>query len=139
MANLFDNFSKNDSLEVAQLIINDYNEHYLKFIDDYEKVIKSTHKILEEYRQEQKDFYKEELPQISETLKERVVDDDMQKEWLTHLEQSMQRSFQLSEGFVVGYMEKNKEVLDSVTSFRKELDRKLVDIYGVEIERENNK
>ena len=63
--------------------------------------------MLSDFRDEQKEFYEEILPQVSEKLnQEEIIDNEMKKRWLTQFKANMDRSFSLTETLINNYTTK---------------------------------
>ena len=64
----------------------DYEKHYMELVRKYSTEITMIAKMLSDFRDEQKEFYEEILPQVSEKLnQEEIIDNEMKKRWLTQL------------------------------------------------------
>jgi sll1239 protein len=107
--NCFDEF--NDILpkrkEPSIQALYDYEKHYMELVRKYSKEINMIAEMLSDFRDEQKEFYEEILPQVSEKLnQEEIIDNEMKKRWLTQFKANMDRSFSLTETLINNYTTK---------------------------------
>lgn len=85
----------------------DYEKHYMELVRKYSKEINMIAEMLSDFRDEQKEFYEEILPQVSEKLnQEEIIDNEMKKRWLTQFKANMDRSFSLTETLINNYTTK---------------------------------
>lgn len=85
----------------------DYEKHYMELVRRYSTEITMIAKMLSDFRDEQKEFYEEILPQVSEKLnQEEIIDNEMKKRWLTQFKANMDRSFSLTETLINNYTTK---------------------------------
>jgi len=85
----------------------DYEKHYMELVRKYSTEITMIAKMLSDFRDEQKEFYEEILPQVSEKLnQEEIIDNEMKKRWLTQFKANMDRSFYLTETLINNYTTK---------------------------------
>ena len=88
-------------------ILYDYEKHYMELVRKYSTEITMIAKMLSDFRDEQKEFYEEILPQVSEKLnQEEIIDNEMKKRWLTQFKTNMDRSFSLTETLINNYTTK---------------------------------
>jgi len=88
-------------------ILYDYEKHYMELVRKYSTEITMIAKMLSDFRDEQKEFYEEILPQVSEKLnQEEIIDNEMKKRWLTQFKANMDRSFSLTETLINNYTTK---------------------------------
>ena len=88
-------------------ILYDYEKHYMELVRKYSKEINMIAEMLSDFRDEQKEFYEEILPQVSEKLnQEEIIDNEMKKRWLTQFKANMDRSFSLTETLINNYTTK---------------------------------
>ena len=87
-------------------VLYDYEKHYLELIKEHSEEIEFIEDLLHRFREEQKTFFQECLPDISRKLDEESIDTDMKREWLKRLESNMDRSFSLSEMLITEYTTK---------------------------------
>lgn len=80
----------------------------MELVREYAPEISLIGNMLRDLREEQKNFYGEILPEISDKLsKEPGIDADVKKLWLDRLASNMERSFGLSETLVNNYATKS--------------------------------
>lgn len=85
----------------------DYEKHYMELVKKYSTEITMIAKMLSDFRDEQKEFYEEILPQVSEKLnQEEIIDNEMKKRWLIQFKANMDRSFSLTETLINNYTTK---------------------------------
>lgn len=85
----------------------DYEKHYMELVRKYSTEITMIAKMLSDFRDEQKEFYEEILPQVSEKLnQEEIIDNEIKKRWLTQFKANMDRSFSLTETLINNYTTK---------------------------------
>ena len=88
-------------------ILYDYEKNYKELVRKYSTEITMIAKMLSDFRDEQKEFYEEILPQVSEKLnQEEIIDNEMKKRWLTQFKANMDRSFSLTETLINNYTTK---------------------------------
>ena len=88
-------------------VLYDYEKHYMELVRKYSKEINMIAEMLSDFRDEQKEFYEEILPQVSEKLnQEEIIDNEMKKRWLTQFKANMDRSFSLTETLINNYTTK---------------------------------
>ena len=79
----------------------------MEIVRKYSTEITMIAKMLSDFRDEQKEFYEEILPQVSEKLnQEEIIDNEMKKRWLTQFKANMDRSFSLTETLINNYTTK---------------------------------
>ena len=79
----------------------------MELVRKYSTEITMIAKMLSDFRDEQKEFYEEILPQVSEKLnQEEIIDNEMKKRWLTQFKANMDRSFSLTETLINNYTTK---------------------------------
>lgn len=84
----------------------EYEKHYMKLVAEYKEEISFIEKMLSDYRQEQVQFFKEDLPAIKQKLENEHVDEAMESVWLKRLADNMERSFNISEKLITNYSTK---------------------------------
>ena len=88
-------------------ILYDYEKHYMELVRKYSTEITMIAKMLSDFRDEQKEFYEEILPQVSEKLnQEEIIDNEMKKRWLTQFKANMDWIFSLTETLINNYTTK---------------------------------
>ncbi|MBR4903891.1 MAG: hypothetical protein IKZ53_04405 [Selenomonadaceae bacterium] len=102
MGNLFDNFKKNKPkhFEPTAQMLYDYEEHYMRLVKSYRHEIEFINDLHTTHTQEVKNFYANDLPAIQRKLAAEPIADDVRCEWLKHLEQHMNKSFDMSGHFI---------------------------------------
>ncbi len=114
----------NSSLENRLKIYYEYEKHYLDVLKDYKEEIKFASALLEDVRKERANFFSEKLKEVSDTLKETGVDDNVRCQWIKELVKSytgsLDVSSQLAEEHIVETVNeiKNKET-EIVKQFKK--------------------
>ena len=94
--------------ETSIQVLYDYEKHYMELVRKYSPEISMIADMLRDFRNEQKRFYEEELPEISAKLNQDVgIDDEMRKIWLNRLMTNMDSSFRLSETLINDYVTKS--------------------------------
>ena len=102
MANLFDNFKKNKPkhFEPTAQMLYDYEEHYMRLVKNFRHEIEFISGLHSEHEREVKNFYANDLPAIIKKLEAEPITDEVRREWLKHLEQHMNKSFEMSGHFI---------------------------------------
>jgi len=98
----FDKFRRNSPVRsdpTAQMLF-DYEEHYMRLVKSYRGEIEFINDMHTTHTQEVKNFYANDLPTIIKKLEAEPIADDVRREWLKHLEQHMNKSFDLSGHFI---------------------------------------
>ena len=78
----------------------DYEEHYMRLVKNYRHEIEFINQIHAAHTQEVKNFYEKDLPAIQKKLESEPIDDEVRREWLKHLENHMNKSFEMSGHFI---------------------------------------
>ena len=102
MSTLFDSFKKNKPRHTdttAQMIF-DYEEHYMRLVKSYRHEIEFINDLHAAHTQEVKNFYANDLPAIVKKLSAEPIADDVRQDWLKHLEQHINKSFDMSGHFI---------------------------------------
>ncbi|MDE6034796.1 MAG: hypothetical protein K2G36_02685 [Ruminococcus sp.] len=87
-----------------------YEEHYMKLLKKYLNEINEIEEMMRNLRKERQDFYMKQLPAIKKAMVEDdVLSADCKAQWLTELQNNMERSFQISESLIQHYITKNLE------------------------------
>lgn len=119
--NVFDVF--NDISPIKQeptlQVLYDYEKHYMELIKQHKDEIEFIEKILKDYRQENIDFFNNQLSKISQKLDAEHIDKDMKNAWLKRLEENMNRSFAISEKLITDYTTKKLD------EFKNKINEKL--------------
>ena len=98
----FDKFHRKTSAHsdtTAQMLY-DYEKHYMELIKRYRHEIEFINDLHTTHTQEVKNFYANDLPAIQKKLAAEPITDDVRREWLKHLEQHMNNSFDMSGHFI---------------------------------------
>lgn len=85
-------------------ILYDYEKHYMELVRKYNSEITMIANMLSDFRSEQKQFYKEILPQVIDKLnQDEGIDNKMKEIWLKQFTENMDRSFFLTETLINNY------------------------------------
>ena len=99
---VFDKFNRGKpqhSDTTAQMLF-DYEEHYMRLVKSFQHEIEFISGLHSEHEREVKNFYANDLPAIIKKLEAEPITDDVRREWLKHLEQHMNKSFDMSGHFI---------------------------------------
>ena len=117
MADLFSQFKRvtpeNRNLTADTLLA--YEEAYMKLLKNYAAEIQAIEQMMEQLRKERESFYLQKLPQIKERMLQEEIDGAVLNEWLTELQENMERSFRISESLIQHY------VTDNLAEFNRKL------------------
>lgn len=86
-----------------------YERAHLRLLKDYKEEIQLIEHMMEQLRQERKDFYLEELPKIKAAMTEHNVSEAYQEEWFLEIQRNMELSFHISELLIQHYVTDNLE------------------------------
>ncbi len=75
----------------------DYQKFYMELLESHKGEIDFIEEKLKDLRSEQVAFFDTKLSEISKKLDEESIDTESKNEWLKHLEENMQKSFEFSE------------------------------------------
>ncbi|MBP5575528.1 MAG: hypothetical protein J6X67_02010 [Treponema sp.] len=75
----------------------DYQKFYMELVESHKEEIDFIEEKLKDLRSEQVAFFDTKLSEISKKLDEESIDTVSKTEWLKHLEENMQKSFEFSE------------------------------------------
>ena len=92
----------------------EYEKHYLELIKEYKEEIKFAANIQEDLRKERTKFFSESLKEVSHTLKDSQVDNEIASVWLKELVESYTKSLDLSSGLI------EEHTLDMIGEIKKE-------------------
>ena len=98
----FDKFRRNSparSDSTAQMLF-DYEEHYMRLVKSYRHEIEFINDLQTTHTKEVKNFYANDLPAIIKKLEAEPIADDVRREWLKHLEEHINKSFDMSGHFI---------------------------------------
>ena len=124
MAKEIDAFSMFDDIlpdkqEPSVQVLYEYEQHYMDLIRRYKEEILFIENILKNYRAEQVNFFKEQIPAINQKLNIEHINTEMKKLWLKRLEENMNRSFNISEQLITNYTTKK------ISEFKEAVNEKL--------------
>ena len=102
-------------------MIYDYEEHYMRLVKNYRHEIEFINDLHTTHTQEVKNFYANDLPAIIKKLESEPISDDVRREWLKHLEQHMNKSFDMS-GHFIGVLT-TKKVEEFNVALREKISR----------------
>ncbi|MBQ7630909.1 MAG: hypothetical protein IJS81_11990 [Selenomonadaceae bacterium] len=101
MGNVFDKFKKAPkNADPTIQILYDYEKHYMDLVKSYRREIEFINQLHASHTQEVKNFYEKDLPAIQKKLASEPIDDEVRREWLKHLENHMNKSFEMSGHFI---------------------------------------
>ena len=102
MGNIFDRFGggKPRHSDTTAEMLMDYEEHYMRLVKSYHHEIEFINDLHTTHTQEVKNFYANDLPAIIKKLEAEPIADDVRREWLKHLEEHMNKSFDMSGHFI---------------------------------------
>ncbi|MBR2773590.1 MAG: hypothetical protein IKD73_01210 [Selenomonadaceae bacterium] len=98
----FDKFRRNSTAHsdsTAQMLF-DYEEHYMRLVKSYRHEIEFINDLQTTHTKEVKNFYANDLPAIIKKLEAEPIADDVRREWLKHLEEHINKSFDMSGHFI---------------------------------------
>ena len=82
-------------------------ERFMKLLRVYRTDIEEIENMMKALRTEREQFYLKQLPEIRKELEMDEVAPEIRAEWLTVLQQNMEKSFQISEKLISHYVTKN--------------------------------
>ena len=97
-------------------VLYDYEKHYMELIRQYKNEIVFIENMLKDYRQENIDFFNNQLSKISQKLDAEHIDKDMKNAWLKRLEENMNRSFAISEKLITDYTTKKLDEFKTIAN-----------------------
>lgn len=97
-------------------VLYDYEKHYMELIRQHKHEIIFIENMLRDYRQENIDFFNNQLSQISQKLDAEHIDKDMKNAWLKRLEENMNRSFAISEKLITDYTTKKLDEFKTIAN-----------------------
>lgn len=98
----------------------EYEKHYMELLAKHKDEIQFIEDLISQIRVEQTDFWTKTFIDISTVLNDAHIDNDVKTIWLKHIEENMQRSFEMSMKLADNYMVKNLEQFK--TALRKKLN-----------------
>ena len=97
-------------------VLYDYEKHYMELIKQHKNEIIFIENMLKDYRQENIDFFNNQLSKISQKLDAEHIDKDMKNAWLKRLEENMNRSFAISEKLITDYTTKKLDEFKTIAN-----------------------
>lgn len=97
-------------------VLYDYEKHYMELIRQHKNEIIFIENMLKDYRQENIDFFNNQLSKISQKLDAEHIDKDMKNAWLKRLEENMNRSFAISEKLITDYTTKKLDEFKTIAN-----------------------
>lgn len=97
-------------------VLYDYEKHYMELIRQHKNEIVFIENMLKDYRQENIDFFNNQLSRISQKLDAEHIDKDMKNAWLKRLEENMNRSFAISEKLITDYTTKKLDEFKTIAN-----------------------
>lgn len=97
-------------------VLYDYEKHYMELIRQHKNEIIFIENMLKDYRQENIDFFNNQLSRISQKLDAEHIDKDMKNAWLKRLEENMNRSFAISEKLITDYTTKKLDEFKTIAN-----------------------
>ena len=97
-------------------VLYDYEKHYMELIRQHKNEIIFIENMLKDYRQENIDFFNNQLSKISQKLDAEHIDKDMKNAWLKRLEENMNRSFAVSEKLITDYTTKKLDEFKTIAN-----------------------
>ncbi|EMV0255480.1 TPA: nickel transporter [Vibrio cholerae] len=95
-------------------VLYNFEKSYLELVKEYKEEIKFASTLQEDLRKERSKFFSETLKEVSHTLSESQVDDDVASKWLKELVDSYTKSLDLSSGLI------EEHTLDTIGKIRSE-------------------
>ncbi|GHX36609.1 hypothetical protein VCSRO158_1561 [Vibrio cholerae] len=95
-------------------VLYNFEKNYLELVKEYKEEIKFASTLQEDLRKERSKFFSETLKEVSHTLSESQVDDDVASKWLKELVDSYTKSLDLSSSLI------EEHTLDTIGKIRSE-------------------
>jgi len=89
-----------NSLKAKLSVLFEYEKNYLELVKEFKEEIKFASSIQEDLRKERAKFFSETLKEVSSTLTESQVEDEVASQWLKELVNSYTKSLDLSGGLI---------------------------------------
>lgn len=89
-----------NSLKAKLSVLFEYEKNYLQLVKEFKEEIKFASGIQEDLRKERAKFFSETLKEVSSTLMESQVEDEVASQWLKELVNSYTKSLDLSGGLI---------------------------------------
>lgn len=100
---VFDKLSVAKKIPEADNLLAYYKIHS-ELCRQYHAEIEYVHRLLKELREERTDFFQNKIPEICQTLKDELIEQDAINSWITQLKNDMDRSFMASEEFLNNFI-----------------------------------
>lgn len=97
-------------------VLYDYEKHYMELIRQHKNEIIFIENMLKDYRQENINFFNNQLSRISQKLDAEYINKDMKNAWLKRLEENMNRSFAISEKLITDYTTKKLDEFKTIAN-----------------------
>ena len=95
-------------------VLYNYEKNYLELVKTYKEEIKFASTLQEDLRKERSKFFSETLKEVSKTLSESQVDNEVASKWLKELVDSYTKSLNLSSNLI------EEHTLDTIGTIRSE-------------------
>ena len=89
-----------NSLKAKLSVLFEYEKNYLELVKEFKEEIKFASGIQEDLRKERAKFFSETLKEVSSTLTQSQVEDEVASQWLKELVNSYTKSLDLSGGLI---------------------------------------
>lgn len=89
-----------NNLKAKLAVLFEYEKNYLELVQEFKEEIKFASTIQEDLRKERAKFFSETLKDVSSTLSESQVDNEVASKWLKELVSSYTKSLDLSSGLI---------------------------------------
>lgn len=120
MGDLFEKFGANAEVSNRNQTINELakcEKAYGELIREYKDEFDYVQNSLKELREEERKFYKEDLPEIIDVLKADDVREEARQVWVDELKENMEKSFKMSEELL------NSLAIKQMKEFRQEAEK----------------
>lgn len=121
------------TLQEKLKVLYEYEKNYLELLKEYKEEIKFAANIQEDLRKERTKFFSEALKEVSETLKESQVDNNVASIWIRELVASYTKSLDLSSGLI------EEHTLDMIGEIKQESKKEAKSIKTVNDQSKNEK
>ena len=103
-----------NNLKSKLAVLFEYEKNYLELVKEYKEEIKFASTIQEDLRKERAKFFSDTLQEVSNTLSEAQIDNEVASRWLKELVGSYTKSLDLSSGLI------EEHTLDMIGKIRSE-------------------
>ena len=118
----FDDASPKQKNPSLQTLLN-YRESYMKLIKKYQPEIQFLQDLIDKNKAEQKEFYSITMLQVSQKMRDDpAIDDEMKTLWLKKFENSISKSFELSQRLIEDF------AIKKLDEFHEEAEKILKDM-----------